>query len=896
MADEKSLDVKVSIPQQMRDVDILQLRREPVKVPAIPSNASTISAIQTCIEQIKKVIETREGTNGSWVEKSVTWRDLIGSGLARVSVNGDVYNPGGGGGGGGGGGILPPLNPPDTPIYLPPPAPTNVQASGAMTNIIVEWDQPGYSYHGYAEIWRAESNVLGNAVLIGTSTSTVYVDNVGTDVNRYYWIRFMSKWDVLGPYNDTDGTLATTGLDIPYILDQLTGQITQTQLDATLSAEIDQIDVLAIEVSSLSAGVSGAFDPFTTYYFDTSAEGWVADTAATVTHSSGHLIVNSTGSTPSVKLNVDLSPGVTGANYPVVKARVKRVSGSTWSGTLQWKTSGHGFSASYQKVLSNPTIAIGDYATLEWDMSADADYTGANPILNLRIELGAASDDDFDIDWIAVGRNAPGASVAMVGAETTARVAADSAEVTQRELLAVKLIGTADPDDIDNLADLAAGLIFEEKSVRVSEDEAIAQDIQTLSTTVDGNTTAIQINAQSINGLEAQYSVKIDSNGYVSGFGLSSENPTGEPGGQISTFGVRADTFYIASPTGPGITPTMPFIVKTTSWVSAGGITNPPGVYMQDAYIADGQIVNAKIGNLAVDDAKIANLSAGKITTGEIAADRLNANTITSKVLSVDMAKLVTGIVGGNIYSVSYAAGSAGWALYQNGYADLNNVQVRGQINGGAYTGYAWPTAGNYGFHLGPNGLLLGNANNNKYVQITSDGQFYAPGLTILNGSATFSGVLSAAGGSFAGAIIGTAVVGNAQIGDAQVSTLKISGNAVTVPSTYLWDGDYRGGNGVPLTFTVYVNLDQPGMVFASYSGIQAQYGNSADWQIVLYINGSVVANSGAIPFGAWQSVYSLSGALQCGAGSIPVTMYWYGASPFIGVRQMSIYAVGAKR
>ncbi|MGK5020769.1 tail fiber domain-containing protein [Janthinobacterium sp. LB2P10] len=61
---------------------------------------------------------------------------------------------------------------------------------------------------------------------------------------------------------------------------------------------------------------------------------------------------------------------------------------------------------------------------------------------------------------------------------------------------------------------------------------------------------------------------------------------------------------------------------------------------------------------------------------------------------------------------------------------------------------YAWPTNGLGGFHLSPAGLLIGNPAQGKYVQIDAAGNFYAPGFSIVDGSATFSGTLSAASGT----------------------------------------------------------------------------------------------------------------------------------------------------
>lgn len=67
-----------------------------------------------------------------------------------------------------------------------------------------------------------------------------------------------------------------------------------------------------------------------------------------------------------------------------------------------------------------------------------------------------------------------------------------------------------------------------------------------------------------------------------------------------------------------------------------------------------------------------------------------------------------------------------------------------GQINLGNFAGYAWPASGGTGAHLSASGLLIGNANDGKYFQVQAGGNVYAPGFTIVNGTATFSGDLAA--------------------------------------------------------------------------------------------------------------------------------------------------------
>jgi len=131
--------------------------------------------------------------------------------------------------------------------------------------------------------------------------------------------------------------------------------------------------------------------------------------------------------------------------------------------------------------------------------------------------------------------------------------------------------------------------------------------------------------ASKVTGLQGQYTVKIDNNGYVSGFGLASTAVNGTP---FSDFIVRADRFAISSPSGPAIAPVTPFIVTTATSV-IDGVSIPAGVYIKSATILDGAITNAKIKDAAIDDAKIASLSAAKITTGSLDAARVTIDGVT---------------------------------------------------------------------------------------------------------------------------------------------------------------------------------------------------------------------------------------------------------------------------
>lgn len=272
-----------------------------------------------------------------------------------------------------------------------------------------------------------------------------------------------------------------------------------------------------------------------------------------------------------------------------------------------------------------------------------------------------------------------------------------------------------------------AAAITSEQTARTSSYDSLASSITSLTATVNMNNAFLSAAIQEIaevsggdtTGLRAQYTIKTDVNGYVSGFGLASTASNAEA---TSLFAVRADTFYIANPEGPGISPAMPFIVRTTA-TTIDGVSVPVGVYLKDAFIENGTITNAKIANAAIDSAKIADAA---ITTAKIG----NAQ--------IDSAKIANTIQSSNFGS------AAGWQINKTGSAVFNEVALRGSINGGNYTSYNWPASGG-GFHLGPAGLLLGryaaNDPTSTYFQFdVATGQLFTNNLTISGGVATFTG------------------------------------------------------------------------------------------------------------------------------------------------------------
>jgi hypothetical protein len=242
--------------------------------------------------------------------------------------------------------------------------------------------------------------------------------------------------------------------------------------------------------------------------------------------------------------------------------------------------------------------------------------------------------------WGATDDTRIAANAAAIVTEQNTRASADSSLATS----ITSLTSTINNNNTNLTAAIAS-----ESTTRANAVTALTNSINTLQATVTNNnstlTASIQTEATTRasvdTGLLAQYTVKTDVNGYVSGFGLAS---TANNAAASSSFAVRADTFYIANPTGPSVAPAMPFIVRTTA-TTIGGVNVPVGVYISDAFIQNGTISNAKIASAAIDDAKIANLSAAKITTGFLSADRIQAGSLDAKIANIDAAVIGTGTI-----------------------------------------------------------------------------------------------------------------------------------------------------------------------------------------------------------------------------------------------------------
>lgn len=351
---------------------------------------------------------------------------------------------------------------------------------------------------------------------------------------------------------------------------------------------------------------------------------------------------------------------------------------------------------------------------------------------------------------------------AQIQSESQARADADAAEALQRQQLAARL----DQEDAALLA-----LVEQEQQARVSGDQAEAAARQALAVRLDGKDGELQaaiqteqsVRANETGHLGAQYTVRMQlgqgGQQVVGGFGLS--GTSSETAGARIDFGVLANSFWVAAPNGSGVANVKPFSVQTTAQ-TVNGVVVPAGVYMDAAYINNVTALWARFGTLVADSIQATAISAGQLTAGN-------------------------GVIGGSLKSSNYVAGSSGWTLRPDGVAEFSGVIVRGTVYATSGTVGGWSIGSNYlrssnyqagvrGVHLGSDGSVeIRSTDGTRTFNLQATGSqpvLSVPGLSILgNGSASFSGALSGASGSFSGTLTASNIINTSHLVNGAVSS-----------------------------------------------------------------------------------------------------------------------------
>ncbi len=239
---------------------------------------------------------------------------------------------------------------------------------------------------------------------------------------------------------------------------------------------------LAQQIGQISAGTGSQFDPAKIWYFDSTVEGWTGNGTPTIVD--GWIRPANHATDPWVE-----SPGSLGVNsssYRFVKLRIRKFGAPGWAGQLRWRGTG-GFNDTNMVTVAEPAYDANGIATLEFD---NIPWLTEATMNQFRLDLSTKQDatNYFLIDWVALGRPTPGAGMAALQQETTARVAGDQAEATARETLATQIRGGYTGDDPSKLA---SGLLYTERQARITAQEAEVTARTALESTVNANKASV---------------------------------------------------------------------------------------------------------------------------------------------------------------------------------------------------------------------------------------------------------------------------------------------------------------------------------------------------------------------------------------------------------------------
>ena len=239
---------------------------------------------------------------------------------------------------------------------------------------------------------------------------------------------------------------------------------------------------LAQAMAQISAGTGSQFDPAKIWYFDSTVEGWTGNGAPTLVD--GWIRPANHATDPWVA-----SPGslaINSSSYRFIKLRIRKFGAPGWAGQLRWRGTG-GFTDTNVFTIAEPAYDANGIATVEFDNIPWLTETTMN---QFRLDLSPKQDatNYYLIDWVAIGRPTPGAGMAALQQETTARVSGDQAEAAARETLATQIRGGYTGDDPSKLA---SGLLYNERQARITAQEAEVAERKKLESTVNDNHAAV---------------------------------------------------------------------------------------------------------------------------------------------------------------------------------------------------------------------------------------------------------------------------------------------------------------------------------------------------------------------------------------------------------------------
>lgn len=462
-----------------------------------------------------------------------------------------------------------------------PPAVSFLTTTSELFGIGIKWGFPaGAEDTQRTELWYGPANNLDAATKLADLAypqADYRMQSLLAGATLFFWARLVDRTGNIGPfYPVVNGVMGQASSDAGPILEQIKGQIDETSLGQLLNERINLIDgngpgSVNGRIEAAKDELEGLIDQIVDALEYDPAKAYALNDIVRM----GQHLYQANGPVPAN----NPPPNATywtdiGTVTQTVNALVTQVQQN--SATINQH--GQDITAQAQQ-LNAVKVTVNDPVT-----GVNATASGLSTLKATVTTLdGKVTTTAERVDGIYLQVNPPlqGDDTALIGSEA-GYVGVWS---VQSALIEGDLVQGQRTDTVEVKVASNAAAVIAEQTARINADGVLSSSIETVKNSVNGNTLAIQTNTTAIQTVDgkvtANWSVRMQyetATGLYkyAGIGLGLENG---PGGLQSQFIIDADRFAI------GQAGSVPFAVQ-------GGQT-----FIKSAFIQDGTITNAKIGN-----------------------------------------------------------------------------------------------------------------------------------------------------------------------------------------------------------------------------------------------------------------------------------------------------------
>lgn len=478
-----------------------------------------------------------------------------------------------------------------------PPAVSSLTTKSELFGISIKWGFPaGAEDTQRTELWYGPANNLPAATKLADLAypqADYRMQSLLAGATLFFWARLVDRTGNIGPfYPVVNGVMGQASSDAGPILEQIKGQVDETSLGQLLNERINLIDgngpgSVNGRIEAAKDELEGLIDQIVDALEYDPAKAYALNDIVRM----GQHLYQANGPVPAN----NPPPNATywtdiGTVTQTVNALVTQVQQN--SATINQH--GQDITAQAQQ-LNAVKVTVNDPVT-----GVNATASGLSTLKATVTTLdGKVTTTAQRVDGIYLQVNPPlqGDDTALIGSEA-GYVGVWS---VQSALIEGDLVQGQRTDTVEVKVASNAAAVIAEQTGRINADSVLASSIETVKNSVNGNTLAIQTNTTAIQTVDgkvtANWSVRMQyetATGLYkyAGIGLGLENG---PGGLQSQFIIDADRFAI------GQAGSVPFAVQ-------GGQT-----FIKSAFIQDGTITNAKIGNYIQSNNYVAGTSGWKL-------------------------------------------------------------------------------------------------------------------------------------------------------------------------------------------------------------------------------------------------------------------------------------------